>query len=227
MREFEGEIDSGVIKGASGGDDADLRVIYLDDSVVYVTAHMWFMGNNRDEGGARLGITNDDENTRAILGRAKMLLRETIPNPDKTVVKQRTAELDFRHAALARLVQYTMACSKLWEFPPDLPSNRPMQEVQRQAEMADWQQDWLSGVIRPRGPQDTAPEVCGTAVYENFRQWWTHNATGRPPAKGAVTQAVSRRHVKAARGRCPQHGGRVESIFHGYVMVLWPVSLAL
>ena len=181
--EFEGEIDSSIIKGASGGDDVTLRQIYLGGEVLDVTAHLWFTGNPKDEGGARLGITNDDENTRAILARAKVLHRETIPNPDRTVVKEQTAEPEFKRAALARLVEYTMACSKMRGFPPDLPSNVSLQEAQRQTEVADWQDDWLRNVIRPREPQDTMPEACATAVYEDLKQWWSRNGVSRPPAK--------------------------------------------
>ena len=225
--EFEGEIDSGIIKGASGGDDATFRAIYLGGDVLNVTAHLWFTGNPKDEGGPQLGITNDDENTRAVLGRAKMLYRETIQNPDRTVVKQQTAEPEFRRAALARLVEYTKACSALREFPPDLPSNQPRQEGQRQTEMADWQQDWLPGVIRPRNPQDTMPEACATAVYEDLKQWWVGNGVGKRPEKGMVTKAVSRHHVKVVQGRCPQHGGKVESVFPSYVIAVRPISFAL
>ena len=88
VMEFEGEIDSGIIKGVSGVVAATFRQIYLGGDVLNVTANLWFVGNSKDEGGARLGITNNDENTDAVLGRAKMLYRETIPNPDKTVVKE-------------------------------------------------------------------------------------------------------------------------------------------
>ena len=230
VMEFEGEIDSGIIKGVSGGDDATFRQIYLGGDVLNVTAHLWFVGNSKDEGGARLGITNNDENTHAILGRAKMLYRETIPNPDKTVVKEQTSDLDFKRAALARLVEYTTACSVLHEFPADPPSTGSLQEAQRQTELADWQQDWLPNAVRPRGPWDTAPNACATSVYEDIKQWWASSGAGRPPAKKLVTQAVNRHHVmaeKVVQGRCPQHGGRVESVFPNFVIAPRPISLAL
>ena len=69
------------------------------------------------------------------------------------------------------------------------------------------------------------PEACATAIYENLKRWWAGNGTGRPPAKKLVPQTVSRRHGKVAQRRCPQHGGKVESVFPNFVLAPLPISL--
>ena len=72
------------------------------------------------------------------------------------------------------------------------------------------------------------PEACATAIYENLKRWCAGNGTGRPPARKLVTQTVSRRHVKTekvAQRRCPQHGGKVESVYPNFVLAPLPISL--
>ena len=101
----------------SGGDDLSMRPIRAEDREIEITAHLWLMGNPRLRGGPQLDIADDDENARAIMDRAKALERDPVPNPDGAVVKLK--DLEFRRAALARLVEYAMAASVLSEFPPD------------------------------------------------------------------------------------------------------------
>ena len=227
VKEFQGTIDAGIVKGASGGDDVTMRRIYIEDEVIDVTAHLWFMGNTQDEGGPQLGIANDDENARAILDRVKLLQRDRVPNPEEAVVNLR--EPEFGQAALARLVEYTMACRVLSRFPASPLSNELLLESQRQAEAADWQQDWLRNVVREKGGGDgNLTDACVTAVYESLRAWWVAYGTGRPPAQRQVTQAVNRHYViEPKQGRCPQHGGKVEGIYPGHVLNNRPISLAL
>ena len=223
VSEFSGEIDSSIIKGASGGDDIAIRQIYLGDEIINVVAHVWFMGNPKDEGGPQLGITNDDENTRAILRRVKMLTRDPIPEPDESVVNEDS--LEFRKAALARIVEYTMACSVLSKFPPDLPSNRELQEQQRRTEMADWQVDWLPNVIRERSEGDGyLPDACVKAVYQDFKQWWRQHRGGNPLSQTAVTRKVNRHYGRAVDKRCPVHGGVGEGVYPNFVIVPQPVA---
>ena len=102
------------------------------------------------------------------------------------------------------------------------------QEAQQQAEMADWQQDGLDNVIRSRGPQDTMREARRIAVYQDIKLLWNSNWVGKRQAKRVVPQAVNRHYLKTdrtAQGRCPQHGGRVESTFPGHVIGPPPMSL--
>ena len=225
VHEFEGEIDSGIIKSASGGDNLTGREIYTGSTIIHVTAHLWFMGNPRNDGGPQLGITNDDENTRAILGRVRMLQREPVPNPDPDVVNLDTPE--FGRAALARLVEYTKAChGALSRFPPDPPSSKLPLARQQQAEAEDWQRDWLPNVIRARAGGEPEPDACVTSVYDNFKEWWGRHGTGTRPKQPQVTRAVNRHYVEARGGRCPRHGNKNENIYHGYVIVpLPPVPL--
>lgn len=226
VREFEGPIDAGILKGASGGDDVTLRRIYVGDEIIDVTAHLWFVGNPKDEGGAELGVADDDENTRTILDRVRILERKSIPEPDRSVVKRQTAKPEFKRAALARLLEYTMACSKLNRFPPDLASNQERREAQQNTERADWQRDWLQSVLRPRSEQDTMPDACVTAVYENLKGWWGRNSTGRPPKQGQVTSKVGGRYGAPMQRRCPQHGGKVEGVFVNHVIASQPIDFS-
>ena len=227
VNEFEGQIDAGIVKAASGGDDVTLRRIYIEDGVVDVTAHIWFMGDTQDEGGARLGITADDENTRALLDRAKLLERDPVPNPDITVVREQVKELEFRKAVLARIVEYTMAAAVLDGFPPDLPSNERLLAAQRQAEMADWQREWVPGVIRERSAADSAVlPACATQVYEDLAQWWKRYGRGKLPTQSKVTREVKRQHgAEAERQHCPQHN-KTEQCYLTHVMSQ-PISLAV
>ena len=223
VSEFSGEIDSSIIKGASGGDDIAIRQIYLGDEIINVTAHVWFMGNPKDEDGPQLGITNDDESTRAILRRVKMLTRDPIPDPDESVVNEDS--LEFRKAALARIVEYTMACSSLGKFPHDLPSNKELQEAQRRTEMADWQVDWLPNALRERSDSDGhLPDACVKAVYEDFKQWWRKHRGGNPLSQTAVTRKVNRHYGHAVDKRCPAHGGVGEGVYQNFVIMPQPAA---
>ena len=220
VHEFEGEIDSGIIKSASGGDNLTGREIYLQSALIRVTAHLWFMGNPRDDGSPRLGITNDDENTRAILGRVKMLQREPVQYPDLDVVNLETPE--FGRAALARLVEYTMACHRnLSRFPSAPSSSHLLLAEQQQAEAEDWHRDWLPYVIRVRAGDEAQPDACVSSVYEHFSEWWGRHGMGTQLKQAQVTRAVNRYYVEAKGGCCPQHG-RNENIYRGYVVVALP-----
>ena len=226
VKEFEGPIDAGILKGASGGDDVTLRRIYIGDEIIDVTAHLWFVANTRDEGGAELGIADDDQNTRAILDRVRILERERIMEQDRSVVRRQTAKPEFKRAALARLVEYTKACNRMSQFPSDLVSNQGRREAQQNTERADWQRDWLRDVLRQRTEQDTMPDACVTAVYENLKGWWDRNSTGRPPKQGQVTSKVGGRYGAPAQRRCPQHGGKVEGMFVNHVISSQPIDFS-
>ncbi len=69
-----------------------------------------------------------------------------------------------------------------------------------------------------------------TTLYDSIRQWWRQYGTGRPPGQKKVTEAVNSYYgehhgVGAAGGRCPQHGGKQEGIYRGYVIL--PISLVM
>ena len=113
--------------------------------------------------GPSLDIGDRDENSRAIEDRAKMLNRAPVPNPDKDVVTLRSPE--FCLAALARLVEYTVACRVLEGFPPDELSSQEQLEAQRLSEMEDWQREWVPDVLRAGYCEDTGtPSACSTLV---------------------------------------------------------------
>ena len=94
---------------------------------------MWIMGNPRLRNGPALDIADDDENTQAVLD------RKPVAGPDEGVVRRETGTPEFRLAALARLVEYTVAATVLGGFPPDELSTRELLDAQRQAEMDDRQ----------------------------------------------------------------------------------------
>lgn len=226
VREIQGKLDSEIVKAASGGDDLGIRRIRVEDEEVEVTAYLWFMGNPRLRNGPRLDVADDDENTRAILDRAKPLYRDPIPNPDKNVVK--LAEPAFRRAALARLVEYTMACTVLNSFPPDLPSNRELLEAQRQTEMEDWQREWVPGVIREKGTADGAATLpaCSEQVKESFDRWWKRYGVGQQPNRSVVSRTVKLHHgADTERRYCPSHKV-TEHCYPDHVMAQ-PISLVV
>ena len=75
-----------------------------------------------------LDISDDDENSRAMVDRVRVLTRDRIENPDQTVVditkERKDAELG--REALAQLVEYTMARIVFDRFPPRIPSDEQL-----------------------------------------------------------------------------------------------------
>ncbi len=225
VRELQGTLDSEIVKAASGGDDLGMRRIRLEDEEIEVTAYLWIMGNPRLRNGPALDIADDDENTQAVLDRVKVLGRQPVQNPDERVVRHETRTPEFRVAALARLVEYTVAATVLSGFPPDELSNRELLETQRQAEMEDWQREWVPNVIKARQDNDSVTlPACSMQIYESLKQWWRQYGTGQPPSQNLVTQTVkSHCHADTVRQHCRQHN-RTEHCYVNFVMAQ-PVSL--
>ena len=223
VRELQGKLDSEIVKAASGGDDMGMRRIRLEDEEIEVTAYLWFMGNPKMRNGPSLDIGDRDENSRAIEDRAKMLNRAPVPNPDGDVVTLRTPE--FCLAALARLVEYTMACRVLEGFPPDELSSQEQLEAQRQSEMEDWQREWVPDVLRAGNHEDTGmPLACSTLVYESFERWWRQYGTGKELRRALVTQTVKSHYgAETDRRWCPIHK-TTDHQYLGFVMAQ-PISL--
>ena len=96
VREIQGQLDSEIVKAASGGDDLGMRRIRAEDEEIGITAHLWFMGNPRLRNGPQLDIADDDENSVAIMDRAKVLYRDPVPDPDGAVVKLKATVLDVK-----------------------------------------------------------------------------------------------------------------------------------
>ena len=243
VMEFRGRLESDIIKPISGGDQIDVRQISQKWEKVKVSSHVWFLGNDEDEdeegaGSApQLGIGQDDSNSRAIQERAKLLKRSRIQNPDKAVVNLKTQE--FREAALARLIEYTM---EWWdkEFPESIPSAVELLEAQKDAEKPEWKREWLPTVvptiIRP-GPLGVPLEVggppaeqaCTKGVYDHFKSWWQENGDGPIPSSTVVGIALSK-HLNAKKENfsCKHHGKGCRRIV-GYVdnqtlMSLFPID---
>ncbi len=223
VREIQGQLDSEIIKAASGGDGLGMRRIRLEDEEIEVTAHVWFMGNSKLKGGPRLDIGDDDESAQAIMDRVKPLHREPIANPDKTVVKLK--DPSFKRAALARLVEYTKACSKMRGFPPAPLSSRLLLEAQRQAEMADWERDWVPTVLWEKGAAvGLALPACSTQVKLDFDLWWEQHQMGERPDQSEVSRkVVSHYSAVTKRQYCRSHK-ITEHCYLSHVMAR-PISL--
>ena len=85
VSEMRGNLDSDLLKRLTGGDNVDMRRIHREDETFEPTATLWIQGNPRDSRDApSLGIADEDsEDAMAILDRAKMLARPTIPVDDQ------------------------------------------------------------------------------------------------------------------------------------------------
>ena len=118
-----------------------------------------------------------------------------------------------------------MASTALSGFPPDELSNKEGLDAQRQAEMEDWQREWVPNVIRARVDGDGALlPACSSQVFESLKQWWRQYGTGQPPSQSLVTQTV-KSHYRAdtIRQHCHQHN-RTEHCYVNFA-IAQPVNL--
>ena len=92
-----------------------------------------------------------------------MLRQERIDEPQPEAVDIATPE--FRRAALARIVQYTVAFGAAG-FPQDLPAMKQRQEEQAARELETWQGEWLPNVLRPVCPGESP--CSNVEVFEDY-----------------------------------------------------------
>ena len=215
--EIPRRMDANLLKSLSGGGVVPIRRISIEDQTIDVTSHMWFLGNTEDGGGPELGIASGDENARAIEDRVRMPDRERIQDPDDGVVELH--DLEFRQAALARVVEYIRACAHVG-FPRALPQNFPLLEKQREREMAEWERVWLPAAIRERNDRDGPSLVCVKRVYDDFGQWWNESGTtDKKPSQTRITGAVKRHYdAETHVQHCAVHK-RTEHFLSGHVLV--------
>ena len=192
--EWSHHYDSDLVKKLSGGDRVTMRRIAMEDEDFQPTGHLWIMGNSRaGSDSPALGIAEDDEDSGAIMDRAKMLNRERIPDElqVKDVVTLHMPE--FKRAALARIVDYCKAYGEL-EFPSTVPSLAGLLEQQREMEAPQWKRDWLPNVLVEIDKGDSSlhgqVEAHNKLVYADFLGWWEEFGEGKPPSPKAVGGAV-------------------------------------
>ena len=198
VSEMRGNLDSDLLKRLTGGDNVEMRRIHREDESFEPTALLWIQGNLRDNRDApSLGISDEDsEDGMAILDRAKMLARPTIPedDQDKGVVLLNTPE--FKRAALARIVLYCGVFGGLG-FPDSIESLGHLLDEQKQRETPSWKREWLPNVLVPLGEGESTKPAHNKEVFEDFEGWWAQFGDGgRIPSPQAVGRAVSDHYLK-------------------------------
>ena len=205
--EWSSSYDRPLVKSVSGGDVLTMRRISQEDEQFRPTAHLWLMGNSGEDCDAVLGVGGRDADSRAIRDRAKLLTRTKIPEglQVKSVVDLATPQ--FKTAALARIVEYTMAFWNL-DFPKAIPSFAGLMDKQALAETPVWQREWLPGALVPVPPPPAgagivAPALLGTTnreIFEDLRAWFDQFGEGELPSARAVGKALVD-HYGVARPR--------------------------
>ena len=195
--EWSSSYDRPLVKSVSGGDVLTMRRISQEDEQFRPTAHLWLMGNSGEDCDAVLGVGGRDADSRAIRDRAKLLTRTKIPEglQVKSVVDLATPQ--FKTAALARIVEYTMAFWNL-DFPKAIPSFAGLMDKQALAETPVWQREWLPGALVPVPPPPAgagivAPALLGATnreIFEDLRGWFDQFGEGELPSAKAVGKAL-------------------------------------
>ena len=188
VSEMKGNLDSDLLKRLSGGDVVDMRRIHREDESFQPTAHLWVQGNTRTgTDSPSLGLAEDDEDSLAILDRAKMLKRETLTQQDPAVVLLDTHA--FKAAALARVVEYCKIFGGL-EFPETIPALASLLDDQKAQEVPPWKTEWLPQVLVPLDDNQRGAVANNKSTYEDFTHWWEMFGEGRPPSTRTIGRAV-------------------------------------
>ena len=192
--EWSTSYDRPTVKSLSGGDIVTMRRITQEDECFSPTGHLWLMGNSGENCNAVLGVGGKDADSRAIRDRAKLLTRTRIPDKQQVLAVVGLNTPDFKRAALARIVEYTMAFGHL-DFPEGIPSFADLLDKQALAETPQWKREWLPNVLEalpPPGAGIVPPSlgVLNKEVYADFRAWFDQFGEGEIPSPKAVGGAV-------------------------------------
>ena len=205
--EVHGNLNLDFLKDVSGGDTAiPIRRIREDIILVQITAHCWFMANEgKGKGGvAAFNLYGDDQTAQAMRDRAKMLVRERIPDDKQVPAAKRIGDasvfgeeraLRQRQAVVARLFQYCKAGVDD-PLPADSPSLIAGLEAAVEREKPAWRRVFVPKALKP-APDDNG-DAHSLGVWEMFLAWWDENYGNslfdgdgnKKPARRAVTDAI-------------------------------------
>ena len=203
--EWSSSYDRPTVKSLSGGDIVTMRRITQEDECFSPTGHLWLLGNSGENSDAVLGVGGADADSRAIRDRAKLLTRTKIPEDLQVKAVVDLCTPDFKRAALARIVEYTMTFGHL-DFPETIPSFGGLLDLQAQAEMPLWKREWLPNVLvaappPPPGAGVVPPAMMGAVnkeVFEDLRGWFDQFGEGEIPSPKAVGKALVDHYQMAA-----------------------------
>ena len=198
VSEMRGNLDGDLLKRLTGGDTVEMRRIHREDESFSPMATLWIQGNPRDSRDApSLGIDDEDsEDTLAILDRAKMLARPTIPASEQEADVVLLSTPEFKAAALARIVDYTMIYGGL-TFPKTIESLGHLLGEQKERETPAWKREWLPHVLAPLGEGENVKAVNNKEIYADLEGWWELNGDGgRVPSPQSVGKAVSEHYLQ-------------------------------
>ncbi len=209
-KRFRGE----TVNQVSGGDEVAARPIRHAAVEVTVTAGLVIVGNSpgRDQDtGAVLGLAGDDEVSRALRDRARIvrLPRRGEDAGPRDDMRLSAAALPsnwtpgFREAVLARILEWAVVMVD-HDDPPESTDEMVLdQAVQKCAESSDWERDFIPYILT-MNPQRVAldnrrivrsvPRPADTySVYQEYLQWHESCGGGGSPAqRRAVTDALAR-----------------------------------
>ena len=203
VREFKGLLDTSLVKKMSGGDPVEYRMIQMAASEFRATSHLWFQGNSQTPGDEiglqdlpRLGISENDADSRAVMDRVRFLTRTRIVDgqEDKSVVQLEGEE--FAKAVLTRLLEYTMTLGRA-DFPDTPAVLLGLGEQQKQLEVPSWERDWLPTCLAPLAEGATPTQQAHSKqMYEDLLSWLQTNGDGeKPPAPGIVGKRLKDHYI--------------------------------
>ena len=224
MQEFgvkEGtHMDLELLNKATGGEAAvEARQIAKKISDVAPTASLWIQGNKPKSGTDPLSIAKDDDDvSRGIRDRAKVLHRDRIPEGDQ-VEDYKDAGRDFpefRQAVVARVMEYCVRWGRDG-FPEDIPSVRDAQAAAIEDARPLFLKEFVPSIISRTMTDDDPQPAHSYLVYQEYLAWHEANGEGKPQPQRAVTEAVQKHHElepgrkSKTNGTIP--GKRPETIF--------------
>ena len=190
-------MDLELLNKATGGEAAvEARQISKKISDVAPTASLWIQGNKPKGGTDPLSIAKDDDDvSRGIRDRARVLHRDRIPDADQMDdYKDAGRDLpDFRQAVVARVMEYCVRWGRD-RFPEDIPSVRDAQAAAIEDARPLFLKEFIPTIISREMPDVVPQPAHSHLVYQEYLAWNEANGEGKPQPQRAVTEAVQKHH---------------------------------